>query len=328
MKTKIIKYYFFIFFGFTYLNSEAQTNLVLNPSFEDVYKCPCWMTCIEDAKHWYQPIKVSTSDLFHSCNALLTQSPRTGDAYAGICLYYFTPNSNYREYICGTLSSPLIKDETYCVSFYVSLAEPYSVGAIENIGIYFSKDSIKDKLTYSNPVVLNVTPYYENDKGIISDSINWVLIRGSIIAKGDEMHFVIGNFKDYSSTNKIRYIFNYSNFIVYYLIDDVSVTIGPCPKDPDPPVPAVPDIEISNVFTPNGDRHNDVFSIKNAEYWQLNIQVYNRWGNLVFQSKNNSFWDGKYKDNPCSDGVYIYMIEAVNERNESKSYRGSVTLMR
>ncbi len=83
--------------------------------------------------------------------------------------------------------------------------------------------------------------------------------------------------------------------------------------------------EIPNVFTPNGDGYNDYFYIKYIEYWNVEIQIFNRWGTIVYQ--NNTYkntWDGK----DVADGVYFYVIKANSINGVEKSYKGSVTILR
>ena len=53
------------------------------------------------------------------------------------------------------------------------------------------------------------------------------------------------------------------------------------------------DIFIPEGFSPNGDGINDYFVIKGADKYVINLQVFNRWGNKVYESQhyiNN--WDG------------------------------------
>ena len=87
---------------------------------------------------------------------------------------------------------------------------------------------------------------------------------------------------------------------------------------------------IPNIFTPNGDGSNDNFVIKNIEYWDINLQVFNRWGNEVYNVDNyQNNWDGKYKGNPVSDGTYFYIIKAKGkDSGREKEYKGSLMIMR
>lgn len=65
------------------------------------------------------------------------------------------------------------------------------------------------------------------------------------------------------------------------------------------------EIHIPNVFTPNEDNINDYFFIKGIEDEIWKLEIYNRWGNLIFETNHYlNDWNG---DN-CSDGVYYYIF--------------------
>ena len=70
-----------------------------------------------------------------------------------------------------------------------------------------------------------------------------------------------------------------------------------------------------NVFSPNGDGVNDLFFLKKDAYDRcydaLNIRVYNRWGQLVFESEDAKFeWDGNDENgNPVSPGSYFVILQ-------------------
>ena len=87
---------------------------------------------------------------------------------------------------------------------------------------------------------------------------------------------------------------------------------------------------IPNIFTPNGDGFNDYFFIKNAQDWNINVQVFNRWGNEVCKADNyQNNWDGKYNGKPLSDGVYYYIINAKGKYSGREAqYHGSLTILR
>ncbi|MEI6822581.1 MAG: gliding motility-associated C-terminal domain-containing protein [Bacteroidota bacterium] len=87
---------------------------------------------------------------------------------------------------------------------------------------------------------------------------------------------------------------------------------------------------IPNIFTPNGDGSNDNFIIKNIEYWDINLQVFNRWGVIVYEDNNyKNNWDGKCKGNPLADGTYFYIIKAKGKDSGiEKEYKGSLMIMR
>jgi gliding motility-associated-like protein len=87
-----------------------------------------------------------------------------------------------------------------------------------------------------------------------------------------------------------------------------------------------PEIDIPNVFTPNGDGNNETFDITNIEFWNNTVKIYNRWGQVVYEAKNyRSQWKGKdTSGNDLSDGTYYYEVVLSND----KAYTGHVTLLR
>ena len=99
-------------------------------------------------------------------------------------------------------------------------------------------------------------------------------------------------------------------------------------------------ISIPNAFTPseggsNGgvfghaDANNDVFHpiISGAEEYELNI--FNKWGELMFVSKDvNIGWDGYYRSQLSKQDVYVYKIQVKYIDGRSESYVGDITLLR
>lgn len=83
-------------------------------------------------------------------------------------------------------------------------------------------------------------------------------------------------------------------------------------------------IWVPNSFTPNDDGRNDVFQIRFTEVCgDFRIRIYNRWGQSVFESEKIDFiWDGKYKDSPLPEGVYVYVI------NGNTNLSGFITILR
>ena len=75
-----------------------------------------------------------------------------------------------------------------------------------------------------------------------------------------------------------------------------------------------PSFELPNAFTPNGDTHNDIFKPRKNQYIkELDFQVFNRWGSLVFETKNPEIlWNGNdIQGNKLESGVYYYHCTAI-----------------
>jgi gliding motility-associated-like protein len=92
------------------------------------------------------------------------------------------------------------------------------------------------------------------------------------------------------------------------------------------------EMEIPNVFTPNGDNVNDVFFLKATNLDQISILIYNRWGNVIFEMESdngNIEWDGKYQSGKdAADGTYFYVIKATGKDGTSYDKKGTISLYR
>lgn len=87
---------------------------------------------------------------------------------------------------------------------------------------------------------------------------------------------------------------------------------------------------VPNVFTPNGDGYNDEFNILASGITQFYLQIYNRWGVLLFESNSPTIkWNGKTSSGrPASDGTYYYILNAKSVTRDYGSQHGTVTLLR
>jgi gliding motility-associated-like protein len=90
-------------------------------------------------------------------------------------------------------------------------------------------------------------------------------------------------------------------------------------------------IYIPNAFSPDDNGINDEFFAKTYGIKKLEMLIFDRWGNLLFESTEvQSHWDGKAnKGNEIAQmDVYIYVINAIDIFDEKHKYRGTVTLIR
>jgi gliding motility-associated-like protein len=85
-----------------------------------------------------------------------------------------------------------------------------------------------------------------------------------------------------------------------------------------------PPLTIPNVITPNGDGANDNFVIQNAESYNITLQIYNRWGRMIYENTN---YQNDFSCKTCAAGVYYYVIKAKSKRNgREKEYKGSLMI--
>lgn len=90
--------------------------------------------------------------------------------------------------------------------------------------------------------------------------------------------------------------------------------------------------EVPNIFTPNSDGDNDFFKLTESENIQsLEIVILNRWGNVVYESKEVNFkWNGESRINgaECSDGTYFYKLNLTDLGGNSSEKKGFVQIAR
>ncbi len=85
--------------------------------------------------------------------------------------------------------------------------------------------------------------------------------------------------------------------------------------------------ELPNAFTPEGDGHNDFFRPRPG--WRfiqsIDIQIFNRWGNLVFQTTDPEInWPGTTQDGKeLADGTYFYVCKVFERRASGPTLRGA-----
>jgi len=91
-------------------------------------------------------------------------------------------------------------------------------------------------------------------------------------------------------------------------------------------------MEVPNVFTPNGDKVNDIFRLIASNLSEISVSIFDRWGNKVYEltsDTGNFGWDGKNQSGKdCAAGVYFYVIKATGKDNQAYDQKGNVSLFR
>jgi len=86
---------------------------------------------------------------------------------------------------------------------------------------------------------------------------------------------------------------------------------------------------IPNAFSPNGDYHNDLFEIEGSGLNDFYIRVFNRWGELIFESDDQSIsWDGLDKGKILNTAVFAFTLTFTNTLGEAQVVSGNVTLIK
>lgn len=91
------------------------------------------------------------------------------------------------------------------------------------------------------------------------------------------------------------------------------------------------DLFVPNIFSPNGNgpQANEFLCIYGNCISELHYAVYNRWGELVFETTSTEIcWDGNYKNKPAISGVYAYKLYAMLFNGDVVETSGNLTLVR
>jgi len=217
--------------------SEAQMNLVPNPSFEDTIACPVnisgqygdeiykltnWFPAGESPDYFNScaPVNQSTGQASVPYNGLGFQYSHSGEGYIGLITALNSPLfANYREYIGVQLVHSLNIGITYYYHMNVSCA----FGGWQNIGVFSNKLGIKlSNVQYNsqfNPLypVNQCTAYSDS---IITDTTNWTEMSFQFVADSSYTYLYLGNFFDAQHTDTLL-LFGQG---AYYYIDDICLS--------------------------------------------------------------------------------------------------------
>ena len=90
-----------------------------------------------------------------------------------------------------------------------------------------------------------------------------------------------------------------------------------------------PFIFIPNAFSPNDDGENDILYVRGEMIEEMQLSIYNRWGELVFNSTSiNHGWNGIYQDKKVDPAVFVYHLRATCVNKEVFEKKGNITVVK
>ena len=214
------------------LSGKSQiANYVNNGGFEELvtstltpfFPAPKFWGASDTAKSYGEVLSKTFSPIKVPLSSYTYQWTRHGNNHLIGLQYGPTFPNNKRGYPRNRLKQTLKSNTSYCFSMYVNLSNE-STHAIDALGAYFGDQNL-DTLSLCNKPITYLIPQVENSThNLLTDTLNWVLIRGQFIANGTEKYVMIGNFRSDANTNIV--ITNSTNLptnFSSYLIDDVSL---------------------------------------------------------------------------------------------------------
>jgi gliding motility-associated-like protein len=90
-----------------------------------------------------------------------------------------------------------------------------------------------------------------------------------------------------------------------------------------------PDIFIPNAFSPNADGENDEYLIRGKVIESIDLKIYSRWGELVFETTDlNEGWDGTFNGTDVDPVVFVYQLTATCIDKREFEKKGNITVVR
>lgn len=228
----------------------------------------------------------------------------------------------------------------------------YSWSVVPSAGVTFIPDNISSNvgLSFTNNGTYNVRLFVANSTGTFSTNRNIVIAKSAkasynatIKDIGFPANLELTNF----SSNALAYNWNFSGAIPTqtlvnvvqpytipgnYNVDLVAFGNNGC-NDTLSYSFVIDDfstVTLPNIFTPNNDGVNDVFKPILKGVSQINVWIYNRYGNIIYSwSGIKGFWDGYTTSGiQCTDGVYFCVVEAKGFDGAEYKRRTEITLVR
>jgi gliding motility-associated-like protein len=90
-----------------------------------------------------------------------------------------------------------------------------------------------------------------------------------------------------------------------------------------------PILHVPNAFTPNGDGNNDDWRPRPVFVKDYELRIYNRWGQLVFETNTKyDYFNGSKANDKLADDAYVYLIKYTGWDGSVHERKGNVTLLR
>ena len=211
---------------------------------------------------------------------------------------------------------------------------------------YFSWETGEIDASVNSTFQLNDTLTHvqvSNHCGVYYDTVNLVAIPTSLLELGSDTTIFAGESvvlnalgggsyywtpADYlSCTNCPNPVASPLETTTYFVVVD---TLG-CISEDDITVNVEisGDVYVPNLFSPNNDGTNDFLGIYGFSVQELEFRIYDRWGELVFQSNSMSeTWDGTFKGATLNSAVFVFTLQVTYMDGREQLQHGNITLIR
>ncbi len=300
----MVRIYILLFASIGLISQVKAQNLLPDGGFELLDSCP-WTYAINDNQFWTN-CTWGTPDQFDTCNGVPQnnvgwQKPHGGHGYAGLVTY---GRNGYREYMRSALTAPMQDAKTYCIEFWISLAD-YSLRKSWAPQLYFSAAPVSANMDTN----LLLIPQWQDTSFLCNDTANWFKVSGVFNCFGNYNYVTIGNFYNNANTNSPPFPSALNN--AYYYIDDMSIT------ECNPANTGIPDKSVAPILIQNPVENIITFEFKSSNS-KAEIIIFNMNGTKIYSCNING---NKTIEIPISNwaaGNYFYRIQQDNSNFSGK----------
>ena len=191
----------------------------------------------------------------------------------------------------------------------------------------------------STPIYINAYPYPVAQFSVNSTVLNLPYDVLHCTNQSSGANSYNWNFGDEATSSETNPNHSYTNVGIYQ-IQLIATSQHGCSDTAYAEIKTDADVVFPNAFTPNGDGpsggyyttgnlDNDIFFPYTSGVIDYKFQVFNRWGELIFETENiKQGWDGYYRDKICQLGVYVWKAYVKLNNGKVFNLTGDVTLLR
>lgn len=198
----------------------------------------------------------------------------------------------------------------------------FNVAGTYSISLTASSSNTTQTKTKNNLIIVRQSPQASINYTDTMFLPSYLLYFKAFIANKDDLLY-----KYYWNFDNVNYLLGDSTAIYSFpsegsFIVSLIVEAGKGCRDTVFDTLSVKDVfEAPNIFSPNGDNLNDVFVIKSNGETELVLDIFNRWGAIVYsQTAKRLQWDGYSSAGvPLPCGTYFYHITSTKIKGYKKS---------
>lgn len=253
-----------------------------------------------------EPIAVNIEDIENAQCFGYTNGSATVDITGGVTPYTITVNGNTDDANLTELGAGdytvIVTDNNGCAqeaTFSITEPDPISITASPDVAITFG---LSTELTASSSTTDLI-------------GVNWAP-DGGVLGCEDDPCFIYTVSPSVTTT----YFVSITDANGCFAIDTIVVTVIYSNE-----------VLVPNAFSPNGDNINDLFQGIAFNLSSYYMAIYNRWGQLVYETTNADYfagWDGTFEGAEQEMGTYVYVIDASFNNGEDFTTKGSFQLIR